>query len=70
MKQDQNCLVRLERLPTAGESQAERAGLLGASTRIGRAVVPNKVEREAPHQVGGTAGDPAYNRRRSALTIA
>ena len=47
MKQDRNVLVRLERLPTAGESQAKRAGLLGASNGIARGRRPNKVEREA-----------------------
>ena len=47
MKLGQNALVGLERLPTAGESQAKRAGLLGASNGIARGRRPNKVEREA-----------------------
>ena len=53
MKLDQNALVRLERLLTAGESQAEGAGLLGVSVRMNReGRGSNEVAREAPDQVG------------------
>jgi len=53
VKLDQNALVRLERLLTAGESQAEGAGLLGVSVRMNReGRGSDEVAREAPDQVG------------------